>query len=372
MSLIQACVRSVTLAIAALAAALSPWPDACALSSTDRGDSELTVSGIVVRDDGTPPPFGTILERDCGNGFTKEGDVQPSGYFSFSSSRNVLSNRAKADLSGSVPSTWALAMEKREQPPPFEMRFCLLRAHLSGYRSATARLPADPGTTKVDIGKIVLYPELRSKESSIRLTAIQIPAQARKSLRHAVTSMRKLKLDKALEELTSAISLYPTYVEAWYQIGRVHQYSRQYSQAQKAFQEAIALDPDYLPACLGLASVAWHQQDWPMMLHWSSRCLKLSPLASPEAYFLNAMALYRIGMLDAAEEIARKGMKVDVKTEYRTLHLLLGEILLGRRDMQGSIQELRSYLRLAPKAPDAAQVRAVMENREKQLIVGSR
>jgi len=247
-----------------------------------------------------------------------------------------------------------------------------LRARVAGYRSSEVRIPAAPGSSKVDVGNIVLYPEMKAKERIVHTNTIHASEQARKLLHRAQLEMQKLNLDKALENLNAALLLHPRYVEAWYRIALIHQHRQLYFKAEEAFQKVVSLDPNYSPAYLGLATMAWYRQNWIQMLDWSGRCLNQGGSSTSQGYFLNAMALYRMNMLDAAEEIAKKGLTLDIRHEYKTLHLLLAEILFSKLDTQGSIQQLRRYLQTAPKAPDAARVRSVMETREKQLLLGNR
>ena len=43
----------------------------------------IIISGRVIKDDGSPPPFGTVIERDCGGAVIKEELVDSNGNFNF-------------------------------------------------------------------------------------------------------------------------------------------------------------------------------------------------------------------------------------------------------------------------------------------------
>jgi len=363
MSSTQACGRTVCLALVWMITGLPLCPGTPG-AMQDSSRELLTLVGSVLRDDGTPPPFGVTIERDCGSGYKKEGFTDSSGYFSFQVGRGPLSNGTPSNDRPIDESIWQVAMDRRQAPPPFEIGFCMLRARVPGYRSSVVRVSGDPGSMKVDVGRIVLSPDKKAKSAIVSLTGLRVPKEAVKSMDRAKQAMQKGEFARAAENLHTALSIYPQYAEAWYRLGYVDQHRQLFPEAEEAFNKAIAIDSNYAPPYMGLASVAWSRQDWAQMVDWSGRCIKLNPLAFPEAYFLNSVALYRMNMLDAAEEIARKGQQVDVAHRFAKIHLLLAEILFSKKNVSASAQEMRDYLKFARNAPDAEQVRAVLKQRE--------
>ena len=43
----------------------------------------IFLTGSVMQEDGTPAPFGTTIELDCGDTITKEATVDSGGHYSF-------------------------------------------------------------------------------------------------------------------------------------------------------------------------------------------------------------------------------------------------------------------------------------------------
>jgi len=330
---------------------------------------QITINGHVVREDGTVPPFGIMIERDCGGGYRNEAYTEVSGYFSFQIGHVPLSNELPADPRPADQSIWRMAMEKRVEPPQFEVNLCMLRARLPGYRSSIVQISGDPGAAEVDVGTIVLYPNKKSKNATVSLTGLSAPKEARKAVERARLAIQKSELKKAAADLKKALSIHPKYPEAWYLLGHVDERLQLYREAEEAFHKAVALDASYVSPFLGLATAAWRRQDWADMMDWSARCLKLEPLRFPEAYLLNAVALYRMNMLDAAEETARKGAQVDTTHRAVKIHLVLAEIFYSKKNFSGSIQEMRNYLQFARRAPDAEEVRAVIKTREEAIRI---
>ena len=267
----------------------------------------LIVVGIVVLEDGTPPRFGVVIERDCGLGYKREVETESSGHFLFEMSRDSLPEILPGDFSARDQLPREFAMRKRAMPASLEVNFCELRARMQGFRSTAVRIAADPGSKKVDVGSIVLRPNRKNTSSVVSITSLKAPPKARKALERAQKALKKREFEKAAGELNTALEIYPQYAEAWYYLDWMDDQRRQYEKASEKFGKSIALDATYVLPYLGLASAAWQLQDWPAMKRWSEQALELNARSFPEAYFLNALALYYLNVLDAAEKSLRDG-----------------------------------------------------------------
>jgi hypothetical protein len=76
--------------------------------------------------------------------------------------------------------------------------------------------------------------------------------------------------------------------------------------------------------------------------------------------------------MDLAERSAQKGQRLDLSSQYPRLHLIMANILSRKNDEPGSLAEMRQYLKAAPNAEDAAQVRSRMEEKEKIIKAASK
>ena len=103
------------------------------------------------------------------------------------------------------------------------------------------------------------------------------------------------------------------------------------------------------------------------MADLTDRALALDPLDFPEVYFLNALAHYNLNNLEVAERSARKEQRLDVRHRIPQVHLILANILTRKHDIAGSTEEMRSYLKFAPTAADADEVRSRLQENEKLL-----
>jgi len=343
----------------------------------------LFVSGVVVLEDGTPPPFGAVIERDCGRGARKESTVDSSGRFSFQvggpgNFSGMLPDASESSIYGYGRDTFGNNTSQQVGSSSSVGLFssanlagCELRARLQGYRSSRVRLDANSMSRQIEVGTIVLHPIEKVQGTVVSVTNLQAPKAAKKALERAQKALRKNDIQKAEKNLRAAVGAYPQYAEAWFDLGQVCEQQQRSQEARNAYLRAVEADRTYVYPYVRLARLAGLENNWREVASLTDRALALDPLDFPEAYFLNALAYYNLGNLDAAEESARKEQRLDGQHRIPQVHLILANILARKHDIEGSIEETRSYLKFAPRAPDAEQVRLWLQENEKLLNAAS-
>ncbi len=150
--------------------------------------------------------------------------------------------------------------------------------------------------------------------------------------------------------------------------------------ARTAYTHATTIDTKFLPPYLSLASMAYEGGDWTQVLdltnhvldpdplryaNVTSYVLDLDPLDYAEAYFYNSAANYKLNRIEDAEKSGLKAERMDVRSRFPQVHLLLAEIFARKNNYATAISETRIYLELAPHAKDADQVRERLAKLEK-------
>jgi tetratricopeptide (TPR) repeat protein len=209
-----------------------------------------------------------------------------------------------------------------------------------------------------EVAPILMYPITRVRGTSVSLTSLLAPKQARRFVERATKAMRKEQFNEAEALLKSAIGIYPTSAEAWFLLGDVYQLQKRNQEARESYLKAVQADGLYVRPYLRLARLSANERDWQSAVDLSSKALELDPVAFPEAYYLKALALYNLKDMEAAEKSVRKGLLLDLSLQFPQMHLILANILSMKQDALGSIEEMRKYLKEAPKAEDAPIVRA--------------
>ena len=340
-------------------------PQAPAVSET------VYITGSVIQDDGSPPPFGTIIELDCGDTITREATVDSTGGYGFQvGSRNRIgrvmpdaSDRIGEDVFQTADASqnmglWDQLTSARTTPLSVRLLRCEVRGQYPGYRSTSARMKAGSIWGYTEVAPILMYPITRVRGTSVSLTSLLAPKQAKRSVERATKAMRKEQFNEAEVLLKSAIGIYPTSAEAWFLLGDVYQLQKRNQEARESYLKAVQADGLYVRPYLRLARLSANERDWQSAVDLSSKALELDPVDFPEAYYLNALALYNRKDMEAAEKSVRKGLLLDLSLQFPQMHLILANILSMKQDALGSIEEMRKYLKEAPKAEDAPIVRA--------------
>jgi tetratricopeptide (TPR) repeat protein len=330
----------------------------------------LFVTGMVVLEDGTPPPFGVVIERICYGRSTKEAYADSSGGFGFILGANNTLMYDASDPSpptrpgGAVQSMNTMGADIGAGAS-LRMGDCDLRAQLGGHRSSTVPLRTSQVMGSVDVGTIVLYPAVKVRGTMTSFTSLSAPKEARKAFERGEKALQQRKFAEAEKNLGAAVAAYAKYAAAWFQLGQAFQRMERNADARDAFNKALEADAHYVGPYIGLAQVAAVEQKWQEAADLSERGVTLDPLDFPEGFYLNAVANYNLQNFDQAERSARKAQRLDPLHQLPGSHLILAYILERRKEFAGEMEQLRAYLKYAPDGPSAARARTRLGELEK-------
>jgi tetratricopeptide (TPR) repeat protein len=218
-----------------------------------------------------------------------------------------------------------------------------------------------------DLGVIVLHRLAKVDGFTFSGTSAYAPKDAKKAYEKGKEAVKKNKNTDAERELQKAVDLYPKYAVAWYELGTVYQKQKKLDDARKCYAESLKADSKFVSPYAQLAKLAAVDQNWEQTVEYSDKLLKLNPYFSPEIYYFNAVANLNLKNLDAAEEHAREGLKMDPQNRNPRMNQVLGVVLAQKQNFKGAAESMRSYLKLAPTAPDVDHVKRQLEEIERQL-----
>ena len=195
----------------------------------------------------------------------------------------------------------------------------------------------------------------------------EIPKNARKSYEKAVKLAQKNKPEEAIKLLHEALAAFPDYLYAINKLGEQHMAMKKMAEAQAAFERAIAVNTKYAAPHinLGLIHMGRHQFREAIAEFETGNSLDDS---FPMCHLNLGLALMSVDPPDydrAEKEITRAiqmGGKVFVSA-YK--HLF--NLNIRRQDLPKAAQNLEAYLKDAGDAPDAADIRKMLD-RVKQAI----
>lgn len=334
-------------------------------------DFVMFLMGRIATNDGSPIPDDLLVERICSERVRQQVYASSNGAFSMQ-----LGSRTDSVPGASSDMTSPERVSDKDLIrgiPQRELTKCDLQASAAGFRSSrVSLLDLAPSSGSVDVGIIVVQRTTKIKGMTLSAQPYKAPPNARKAYEKGLDAENKSKLAEARKYFEQAVTLYPKYASAWFQLGTLFERENQKDSARDAYTRATAIDMKFLPPYLSLASMAFEDRDWGAVLQLTNHILDLDPfnygdtnsyvldldeLNPAEAYFYNAVANYQLNRIDEAEKSVLKAERSDLLTHFPQLHVLLAEIYTRKENYDGAILELRSYLELAPHAKDADVIR---------------
>ena len=345
----------------------------------------VMLSGNVINENGAPLPGPVWIERVCAGRVSRDGRSDFKGYFTITvnlSSRFQFGDpEGSAETSSGSVNSFGMPNSRISQTNSSTalsaaLSGCELRASLAGFRSSSVRIPLEGLGTEVgpvSVGTIVLQSAEQAQGVTVSATSLNVPKDARKAYDKGEYALRnKNKVPEAQQDLERAVQLYPKYAAAWQDLGLLYVQQNQLDKARNAFEQARAADSMFVPAYVGLSSVALRESRWAEAADLSARATQLDGVGFPGAFYFNAFANYRLGNMDQAEKSARKAESLGAQQSFPQVSLLLGAMLANRGDYGEAADRLRSYLKAAPTAPNAQTVRRELAEIEKREAAESK
>ncbi len=326
-------------------------------SGQPREDLVMFLRGRVATDDGTPVPHDALVERVCNARVLQQ--VYASSRGDFNMELGAMTD-SYLDASGDGSPRYGQA---RKAPGTgisrLELTNCELRAAVSGFHSSVISLvEITPDSSSMDVGAIVVHRAAKIQGMTLDAAPYKAPKDARRAYEKGLEAERKGRLADARQYFEKAVEIYPKFANAWFQLGAVLQNLAQKEPARTAYTHATTIDSKFLPPYLSLASLAFEAEDWTQVLNLTNHVLDLDPpkyanvtgyildldpLDYAETYFYNSAANYKLNKIEDAEKSGLKAERLDVRTRFPRLHLLLAEIFARKNNYATAISETKIY-----------------------------
>ncbi|HEX2329346.1 MAG TPA: tetratricopeptide repeat protein [Candidatus Angelobacter sp.] len=309
------------------------------------------VYGRVTIEGGGPLSEPVAIERICNGVVRREGYTDFKGQFQLQLGQNFGFQDASENDTRTAPAPIVRSSGQSNSRQGGTLQGCEFRAVLAGFVSTTVLYRYTGDSFQTDIGTIILKRMGDSRGSTVSVTSMSAPKNARAAYEKAEHSLEQNKLDDAEKELNKAVRDYPQFAAAWSLLGDLHQKKEQLDHARDDYQKSIEADPQYVNPAFGLALIAMQQKKWEEAARYTAQASSLNAYAYPVAYFYNAVSNYNMAKYEEAELSARKYKSVDSDHKHPDVSLLLSSVLEIKKDYAGAAQEIREYLQIVPNSP---------------------
>jgi tetratricopeptide (TPR) repeat protein len=244
---------------------------------------------------------------------------------------------------------------------------CELRARAGGFRSQSIMLAGRKPMDDPNVGTILLHRGTPGEGSTISVTTLQAPKDARKAFEKGQEYAKKNKWSEARTEYEKAVQAYQKFAAAWCELGKMQASAQDFDMARGSFRMAIQSDPKFAAPYLELSIIALEQKKWQEVADLTETATKLDPFDYPQAFLFNAAAHYNLRETESAEKSVKEAQRLDSRHQFPQIAHLYGLILAQKQDYAGAAEHLRSYLQIFPGATDAAQVRTELQRFDQVL-----
>jgi tetratricopeptide (TPR) repeat protein len=166
--------------------------------------------------------------------------------------------------------------------------------------------------------------------------------------------------ERAAALLGEAIAQHPQFGLAHNELGLVYMHTNQLDKALEEYKAAAKALPDDPVVQLNYGTALAQKRDFPEAEKQLRRALKkLDKSATGHMYL--GVALIGQKNIDEAERELQQAAKLGGE-QMGAAHKYLGGIYWAKREYKHAADELETYLKLSPKAPDAEQVRGTIKD----------
>jgi len=195
-----------------------------------------------------------------------------------------------------------------------------------------------------------LKTEATSRPSVVHVALATVPAKAQEFYLKALEYVNAGDSTKAIEQLKQSLVVYPDFALALNELGVQYLKIGQPDKAVDVLKRAAMLTPEEFQPTLNYGIALLNLRRFSEAEEQLRACIKLNDRV-PTAHMYLGIALAVQRKLDEGQaelELAIKSKSHEVDLAHR----YLGGIFLERREYEKAADELATYLRLVPKAPD--------------------
>lgn len=290
------------------------------------------------------------------------GVKQPDG---FPASRAVVKITGSTGLSRE---TMTDDMGRFEIPNLPRGRYYLIADNPEDADQFMDQLELDLGRDMTSRVTVNLFLRYRSKvaEASGRQSAtvsvaeetLRVPKAAQKSYDQALALRGKGKYDQSLDSFNKAIQIHSEYFQAITERGHLYIAMNQPAMAARDFTRALEIIPRYGSALRGAGLCAFQQGQYVEAIGYLRRAADVEPGNATNFLFIGTANL-ALDQREQARAALQKALSLDPAGSARA-HVHLANLYLKENRRQEALQEIESYLKAVPEAPDAAKLRQVL------------
>jgi tetratricopeptide (TPR) repeat protein len=219
-------------------------------------------------------------------------------------------------------------------------------------------ISTSPGSTDVEV-KVTprddsMHMASMALSPSVSLADLRVPPKAHKELEKASKQIGQKDFTKAIRTLQHAIDLYPTYADAYNNLGTIYAHMGDREREREALEKAISLNDHLAPAYANLGRLGLVTGDFEAAERALQKASSCDPLDGITLLLL-AYAQFMQKNIDAAIETSRQAHAL--RSTHAFVHQIAARAFEQKRDVTSAIAELQLFIKEEPSGPRAESAR---------------
>ena len=186
-----------------------------------------------------------------------------------------------------------------------------------------------------------------------------VPKPAVELYQKALEASRRKEHQRAVDLLKGALEFHQDFRLALSEMGALYLRMKQPEKAVEPLRAALKLAPEDFPTLLNYGIALYERKEFAEAEAQFRKAARRNS-ASPSAHFYLGVILLKRRETDEAERELRAAV-ISGGDGIAVAHYYLGGIYWGRQEYKRAADELETYLRLAPDAPDAERIRTTIK-----------
>jgi len=209
---------------------------------------------------------------------------------------------------------------------------------------------------------VVVY----GQEQNLEIVLEKIPPKIDedKDFQDGVNFFKQGQYKEAVALYEKVVARFPESAEAYYNLGVSSLRSGKIEEAIAQLGRAIQLKSDLTEAYFALGECYFNKGESDKAIQTFSRTVEMQA-NNPKAYYNLGVAYYKIDKTD--EAINAFGKAIEINPNFSSAYYQLGVAQVKKGDFKKAIELLEQFLRLEPNAPEAPQVKTMLEELKKQV-----
>lgn len=203
-----------------------------------------------------------------------------------------------------------------------------------------------------------------TEEMTITLRKVPPKLENDKNLAKGIELFGEGKYNEAIESFEKVVEKFPDNIEGYYNLGLSYLRKGDVDPAIASFEKAAELNPEALPIFLALGEAYFSKGENEKAIESYQQAITIDP-ENPGAHYNLGMVYYKLNRTEHA--LLSFDKCIEFAPENATAHYQAGLASIKNGDLKRAIEYLDTFLKLEPDAPEAGQVKAIIEELKKNI-----